>query len=97
MNLYCSSTKVFIWSGNHGGSRGLNMFMQHVTPPSPPPISHVVNGWASASVMKDRHSGEFTGPPLSSKLQHCSDVFVPAFCLTAGTSSRSVSSSSPVF
>lgn len=60
-------------------------------PPHPPlTISHVVNGWASASVMKDRHSGEFTGPPLSSKLQHCSDVFVPAFCLTAGTSSRSL-------
>lgn len=67
MNLYCISTEVFIWRGNHGGSTGLNVFIQHVSPSTTSPSSpssHVVSGWASASVMKDTHGEEFTGPPL---------------------------------
>lgn len=43
------------------------MFIQHVCPPRHPhPQSlHVVSGWASASVTKDRRGGEFTRSPLS--------------------------------
>lgn len=71
------------------------MFIQHVSPP--PPLSHVVSGWASASVMQDRHGGGSSQGLLSPKLQLCSDVFVHAFCLTAGTSLRPIPPSSPGF
>lgn len=53
-----------------------------------PPL-HVVSGWASASVMQDRHGGEFTRPSLSQTpallgrlcpcfLSHCRDF--PSYC-----------------
>lgn len=59
------------------------MFIQHVPPPP--------SGWASASVMKDRHGEKFTRPSLSQTpallrhlcpcfLSHCRDF--PSPCLS---------------
>lgn len=61
------------------------MFIQYVRPSQPPQPSHVVSGWAPASVMKDRYGGEFVRYSLSLQTP-CLGVFVHAFCLGGGTS-----------
>lgn len=78
MNLYCISTEVFIWRGNQGGSRGLNMFIQHARPPQTPhPCMLSVAGPLHLSCRTDM--GESSQGFLSPQLQLCSDVFVQCF------------------
>lgn len=77
--IYALSTEVFFHreSGRGGFWQGIGSVYSTRSPlPEPPPALHAVTGWASASVMNDRHGGEFRRSRLALEAQLASHGFV---------------------